>query len=59
MTQDKLSDRLGISRGYLNAILRGKKEPGLKLAKKISKETGIPVLKLKPNLNKILKEIFE
>jgi len=59
MTQDKLAEKLDISRGYLNAILKGKKEPGLRLAKKISKETGIPVLKLKPNLNRILKEIFD
>ena len=58
MTQENLAKRLGIDRTYLNGILRGKREPGLELAKKISKETGIPILKLKPRLNKILKEIF-
>lgn len=54
-----LANKLGIARTYLNGILRGKREPGFGLAKKISKEMGIPLSKLKPKLFKIIKEFLD
>jgi transcriptional regulator with XRE-family HTH domain len=41
-TQTWLADQLDISVGMVNDILQGRKSPGLQLAIKIEKLTGIP-----------------
>ncbi len=56
MTQTILAKKLGIPRTYLNGILRGKRQPGVNLAKKITKLTGKPFFDLRPDLRKLMKE---
>ncbi len=56
MTQGELAKTLGIDRTYLNGILRGKRYPGVELAKKISQITGKPFFDLRPDLKKLIKE---
>ncbi len=45
-----LSDELDTSADYLEQIANGHREPGLDLAKRMEKITGIPRLKLKPSI---------
>jgi transcriptional regulator with XRE-family HTH domain len=56
MNQGKLAKKLGIPRSYLNGILRGKRQPGVRLAEKIVAETGIDFFKLRPDLKRLVKE---
>lgn len=42
----ELSGALGISNSYLSMILSGQRSPSKKMAAKISKHTGIPVVNL-------------
>jgi transcriptional regulator with XRE-family HTH domain len=45
MTKKDFAEKLGISRGHLQHILSGIKNPSVKLAKKIEDETGGKVTK--------------
>jgi transcriptional regulator with XRE-family HTH domain len=45
MTKKDFAEKLGISRGHLQHILSGTKNPSIKLAKKIEEETGGKVSK--------------
>ncbi len=56
MTQGELANKLGIDRTYLNGILKGKRIPGVELAKKIVELTGKDFFDLRPDLKKLLKE---
>jgi transcriptional regulator with XRE-family HTH domain len=56
MNQSNLAKDLSISRTYLNGILRGKRKPGVKLAKKISQITGKPFFDLRPDLKRLIKD---
>ena len=58
MTQGELANKLGIDRTYLNGILRGKRQPSVKLAEKIEELTGKNFFDLRPDLRKIMKEHF-
>ena len=42
-TQQAFSDKLGIHEAYVSFLVNGKRSPGLHLAVKISRLTGIPV----------------
>jgi transcriptional regulator with XRE-family HTH domain len=42
----ELSESLDVSNSYLSMILSGQRSPSKKMAAKISKKTGIPVLNL-------------
>ncbi len=59
MTQTELAKELGIDRSYLNGILKGKRKPGLDLARRISKATGKSLLKLRPDLKKLFNELIK
>ena len=56
MTQKELAKKLGITRSYLNSILRGKRRPGIKLAKKIAATQGVSFFTYRPDLKEMLKE---
>ena len=56
MTQGELAKSLGIDRTYLNGILRGKRQPSVELAEKISLMTGKPFFDLRPDLKKLIKQ---
>ena len=58
MTQEKLAKKIGISRTYLNGILKGKRTPSVKLAKRISKVTGKDFFDLRPELKKLIKQFL-
>lgn len=44
MSQVEMAERLGVSRGHLNAIVRGRIRPGGQLAVKLAAETKVPVM---------------
>lgn len=48
--KERLAEDLDTSVGYLKLIANGHREPGLELAKRMEKRTGIPRLTLKPNV---------
>jgi DNA-binding XRE family transcriptional regulator len=50
-TQKELAQELGVTPQHLNAVLKGRVRPSLKLAIRISQATGIPVKKLVPELD--------
>jgi len=54
--QDDLAKVLGISRSYLNGVLRKKRKPSLKLAEKISKLRNIKVTDLRPEILENIKK---
>jgi len=56
MTQEKLAYKLGVSRQYLNGVLRGKIKPSIRLAKEINKLIGKPFFDLRPDLRKLMRE---
>jgi len=56
LTQAEIAKKLGISRQYLNGILRGKVRPGVKLAGKIAEELNISFFKLRPDLKDLIKK---
>ena len=58
MKQSELAEKLGIDRTYLNGILRGKRVPGIELAKKISKITGKDFFEMRKDIKKLLKELL-
>ena len=58
MKQNILAKKIGISRTYLNGVLRGKKIPSIELAKRISKITGKDFFDLRPELKKLIKEFL-
>ena len=58
MTQDQLAQKIGISRTYLNGILREKRTPGVNLAKRISKVTGKDFFEMRKDLKKLIKELL-
>lgn len=58
MNQSELAKKLGVDRTYLNGILRGKRIPGIELAKKLSKITGRSFFDFRPDLKNLLKEIL-
>ncbi len=56
--QSELAKILGIERSYFNAILNGRRQPSIKLAKRISKLTGKNFFELRPDLAKVIKELL-
>ncbi len=58
MDQKKLAKDLKIPRTYLNGILRGKRVPSRKLAKKIAEATGRTWLDFRPNDKNLLKDML-
>jgi len=60
MTQSELAVKLKIPRTYLNGIIRGKRKPGLNLARRLAREPDIgkTLLELRPDLREILREIL-
>ena len=56
MKQKELAEILGISRSYLNGILRKKRKPSLELAEKISKLSSIKVTDLRPDILENIKK---
>jgi len=58
MNQTKLSKKLGVSRTYLNGILRGKRTPSVELAKRIIKINGMDFFYFRPDLKKLFKELL-
>ena len=58
MKQSELAKKIGISRTYLNGILKGKRIPGIELAKKISKITGKDFFEMRKDIKKLLKELL-
>lgn len=58
MKQNDLAKKIGISRTYLNGILRGKRSPGIELAKRISKITGKNFFEMRVDLKKLIKELI-
>lgn len=44
MLQVEMAERLGVSRGHLNAIVCGRIRPGGQLAVKLATETKVPVM---------------
>ncbi len=58
MNQTELAQKIGISRTYLNGILRGKRTPGIILAKKIVKITRKDFFDMRPDLKKLIKEFL-
>ena len=49
-TQKELAQELGVTPQHLNAVLKGRVRPSLKLAIRISRATGTPLKKLVPEL---------
>ena len=58
MKQEELAKKIGISRTYLNGILRGKRTPSIELAKRISKVADKDFFDLRPELKKLIKEFL-
>jgi len=58
MKQEGLAKKIGISRTYLNGILKGKRIPSIELAKRVSKITGKDFFDLRPELKKLIKEFL-
>ena len=58
MKQSKLAKKIGISRTYLNGILRNKRTPSINLAKKIVKLTGKNFFEMRPDIKKLVKEFL-
>jgi transcriptional regulator with XRE-family HTH domain len=60
MTQGELAQKYGIARSYLNGIVRGKRKPGLSLARKMSRDPDIgkTLMQLRPDLRELLREIL-
>ena len=56
MKQKDLAKELGITRTYLNGILRGKRKPGIVLARKLAKKRGESFFKYRPDLKEMLVE---
>lgn len=56
MKQSELAKKIGISRTYLNGILKGKRTPGIELAKKINKIVGKDFFEMRSDLKKLIKE---
>ena len=54
--QKDLAKALGIHRTYLNGILKGKRRPGVKLAKRITDMTGKNFFEMRPDLRSLIKE---
>lgn len=50
-TQKELAQELGVTPQHLNAVLKGRVEPSLKLAIRISRATGTPLRKLVTELD--------
>lgn len=50
MTQLQLADAIGVSRGYIAKIERGKKRPEIKTLALIANELGISVIELLEDL---------
>lgn len=44
-SQQELADRVNISREYISMIENGQRTPSVTIAKKISKELGVPWVK--------------
>ena len=55
MKQKKLANKIGISRTYLNGILKGKRTPSIELAEKIAKITGRNFFEFRPDLKRLIK----
>ena len=57
MTQGELAKKYGISRQYLNGVLRGRIIPSIKLAEKMAQdpEIGRSFFELKPQLKELLR----
>jgi transcriptional regulator with XRE-family HTH domain len=49
-TQKELANILKVSPQHLNAVIKGRVRPSLKLALRLEQETGIPIEKLIPEL---------
>lgn len=58
MKQSELAEKLGIDRTYLNGILRGKRRPGIELARKINKIIGKDFFEMRSDLKKLIKEFL-
>ena len=58
MKQLGLAKKIGISRTYLNGILKGKRVPSVELARKISKITGKDFFEMRKDLKKLIKELL-
>lgn len=58
MKQLELAKKLGIDRTYLNGILRGKRIPGIELAKRINELTGKDFFEMRPDIKKLIKELL-
>jgi len=58
LKQREIAEKIGISRTYLNGILRGRRTPSVKLARKICKMTGMDFFDLRPELKKIIREFL-
>jgi len=59
MKQKDLAKKLGISRTYLNGIVKKKRIPGRELAKKIAKNIGKHWLDFRPQDKELLKELMK
>jgi transcriptional regulator with XRE-family HTH domain len=59
MTQEELAKKLGISRTYLNGILRHKRIPSRKLAKRIAGLTDTSWINFRPSDKELIKEFFK
>lgn len=60
MTQTELAKKFGIDRSYFNGIIRGKRKPGLKLARRLAADPSIGkrLVELRPDLRDLLREIL-
>ncbi len=58
MKQSELAKKIGISRTYLNGILKEKRIPGIELAKRISKITGKDFFEMRKDIKKLIKELL-
>lgn len=43
MRQSELAQKIGVTREHLNAVIRGRVNPGGKLAIRLARETGFPL----------------
>lgn len=57
-TQSEIAKELGITRQYLNAILRGRMRPSLKIALKINQLLGVPLVSIRPDLKDVIKRLL-
>jgi transcriptional regulator with XRE-family HTH domain len=58
MGQKELAEKLEIDRSYLNGILRGKRIPSRKLAKRIAALTGRHWLEFRKQDKELLRELL-